>query len=184
MLKVARWPVLVPTLIAGALVTISACADATSVSSPPSHGVQRPAATASPQPIRYPPTTKADLKGLAAMGNPAAVHEFDSESGGLVTCPQPKREVTVDPSVTGQQLAEDLLAYFYAQQLDNPCGTLVLAYHDPSEAGNAFTAGSINVNVTDSSGASNVDPNATGLKYQLTLDIGPDGANQEFIVNY
>src|SRR5690242_11703980 len=104
----------------------------------------RPTAlTATPQPtakptatavVHYPPTTQADLRGLAAKGNASAIHEFHSESVGLGVCPQPKREVTVDPSVTGQQLAEDLLAYFYGQQLVNPCGSVVGAYHSQSEA--------------------------------------------------
>ena len=63
--------------------------------------------------------------------------------GLLRVCPQPKREVTVDPRVTGQQLAEDLLAYFYAQQIDNPCGARVFAYHNQGEADGAYTAGEI-----------------------------------------
>ncbi len=65
--------------------------------------------TPTPQSIHYPPTTVADLRGLAAQGDASAIHEFHSESVGAVgVCPQPKREVTVDPRVTGRQLAEDL----------------------------------------------------------------------------
>jgi hypothetical protein len=125
------------------------------------------------------------LHGLAAKGDTSALHEFDSESVGLTgACPQPKREVTVAPSVTGQQLAEDLLAYFYAQQLDSPCGSVVFAYHNQSEAGDVYTAGRILVDVTDSSGAANVDPNATDLKHTLTLDIGGIDSNQEYVVTY
>src|SRR5205807_7151752 len=123
--------------------------------------------TPTPQSIHYPPTTQADLRGLAAQGDASAIHEFHSESVGLTgVCPQPKREVTVDPSVTGQQLAEDLLAYFYAQQLDSPCGSVVLAYHDQGEIDtvSAYTAGRINFDATDSSGTENVDPNASNLK--------------------
>src|SRR6266516_1119382 len=133
----------------------------------------------------YPPTTLADLRGLAAKGDVSAIHEFHSESVGLTgVCPQPKREVTVDPSLTGQQLAEDLLAYFYAQQLDSPCGSIVFAYHNRSEANDTYTAGRINFDVTDSSGADNVDPNATNLKHTLTLDIGGLSTNQEYVVTY
>ena len=125
------------------------------------------------------------MRGLAAKGDASAIHEFHSESVGLTgVCPQPKREVTVDASLTGQQLAEDLLAYFYGQQLDSPCGSLVLAYHNQSEAGNAYTAGRINFDVTDSSGATNMDPNATTLTYTLTLDIGGIDSNQEYVVTY
>ena len=99
-------------------------------------------------------------------------------------CPQPKREVTVDTGVMGQQLAEDLLAYFYAQQLDSPCGSVVFAYHNQGEANDVYTAGRILVDVTDSSGAGNVDPNATNLKHTLTLDIGGALTGQEYVVTY
>ena len=145
----------------------------------------QPTQIPTPQTIPYPPTTLADLQGLAAKGDASAIHEFHSESVGAVgVCPQPKREVTVDPSVTGQQLAEDLLAYFYAQQLDSPCGSVVFAYHNQGEAGDAYTAGRILVDVTDSSGAGNLDPNATNLKHTLTLDIGGLSSNQEYVVTY
>jgi hypothetical protein len=141
-----------------------------------------------PQPSHYPPKTVADLHALAAKGDANAIHEFDSESVGLTNvCPQPKREVTVDPSITGQTLAQDLLAYFYAEKLDSdPCGSAIFAYHNQSEAGNGYTAGGIVVNTTDSSGASIDDPNATDVKYQLTLDIGDAtaGTAQEYDVNY
>jgi hypothetical protein len=86
--------------------------------------------------------------------------------------------------VTGRQLAEDLLAYFYAQQLDSPCGSIVFAYHNQGEANDVYTAGRINFDVTDSSGAENVDPNANNLKHTLTLDIGGDSTNQEYVVTY
>lgn len=143
------------------------------------------AITQAPQVIHYPPKTEADLRGLAAKGDASALHEFHSESVGNVgVCPQPKREVTVSPSVTGQQLAEDLLAYFYGQQLDSPCGSLVGAYHNQAEAGNAYTAGRISFDVTDSSGQPNLDPNATNLKYTLTLDTGDVATGQEYVVTY
>lgn len=153
------------------------CGDNTGTSTPP---------TATPQTANYPPTTGADLHGLAAKGDASPIHEFHSESVGATgACPQSKREVTVDPGITGQQEAEDLLAYFYAQQLDSPCGSLVLAYHDQSEVGSdGYTAGRINLDVTDSSGATNFDPNGSNLKYKLTLDIGGLGSNQEYIVAY
>jgi hypothetical protein len=148
-----------------------------------------PTAAPTPQPAHYPPTTGADLHGLAAEGDVSVIHEFHSESVGMTgACPQPKREVTVDPSITGKQLAEDLLAYFYGQQLDNPCGSIVFAYHtqaevnDPNSTG--YTAGRINFDVTDSSGSPNVDPNASNLKYTLTLDVGDSLTGQEYVVTY
>ena len=145
----------------------------------------QPTQIPTPQSIQYPPRTIADLRGLAAKGDASAINEFHSESVGLTgVCPQPKREVTVNSSVTGKQLAEDLLAYFYANQLDSPCGSLVLAYHNQGEANDAYTAGRINFDVTDSSGAENVDPNATNLKHTLTLDIGGVSTNQEYVVTY
>lgn len=143
-----------------------------------------------PQSIHYPPTTVADLRGLVAKGDANEIHEFHSESVGLTgVCSQPKREVTVDPSVTGQQLAEDLLAYFYAQQLDRPCGSIVFAYHNQSEAndadtGGTYTAGLINFDVTNSGGNVNTDPNASGLKRKLRLNVGSFDSNQEYAVTY
>ncbi len=149
----------------------------------------KPKPTATPQIIHYPPTTQADLQGLAAKGDASAVHEFHSESVGLTgVCPQPKREVVIDPSITGKQLAEDLLAYYYAQSLNNPCGSLVLAYRHQSDADTIgyYTAGRINLDVNDANGQGNIDPNGTNLKYTLTLDVGDviSGQGQEYIVTY
>lgn len=145
-----------------------------------------PTATPKLTPSPQPPATAADLRGLAAKGDANAIHPFHSESVGAAgVCPEPKTEVTVDPSVTGEQLVEDLLAYFYAQQFDsNPCGVLVLAYHNQGEADNAYTAGRISTDVTDSSGVMNFDPNAVNLKRQLTLDIGSVDTSQESVVTY
>lgn len=145
----------------------------------------QPTPTPTPQPSNYPPTTEADLHALAAKGDASAIHGFHSESVGLPVCPQPKLEVTVDPSITGQQLAEDLLAYFYAQQLDNVCGSVVFAYHSQAEANDVYTAGRVLFDVTDSSGQVNVDPNASGLTYKLTLDTGGIlTGQQEYVVTY
>jgi hypothetical protein len=172
-------------LLVIALVLV-ACGDQTSSSgSTSTTSTSTLVPTSTTQSIHYPPTTEADLRGLATEGDASAIHEFHSESvGALGVCPQPKREVTVDPSVTGQQLAEDLLAYFYGQQLDSPCGSLVGAYHNQGEANDAYTAGRINFDVTDSSGAVNLDPNASNLKHTLTLDIGGFSSNQEYVVTY
>lgn len=173
-------------LIVIALV-LAACGGQTSASDNTSaNSTSTVGPTPTPQVVHYPPTTQADLRGLAAKGDANAIHEFHSESVGLVgACPQPKREVTVDQSLTGQQLAEDLLAYFYGQQLDSPCGSVVFAYHNQSEAGDAYTAGRILLDVADSSGAANIDPNATNLKYTLTLDIGGVlTSQQEYVVTY
>ena len=136
-----------------------------------------PTSIPTPQPTYYPPKTAADLHGLAAKGTISAIYEVHSESVGAVgACPQPKREVTVDPSITGQQLAEDLLAYFYGQQLDSPCGSIVFAYHNQAER--------IMIDVTDSSGAANFDQNGSNLKYTLTLDIGGSLTSKEYVVTY
>ena len=178
-------PSFIGLFIVIALVLV-ACGDQTSSSgSTSTTSTSTVVPTSTPQPVHYPPTTVADLHILAAQGDASAIHEFHSESVGMVgACPQPKREVTVDPSVTGQQLAEDLLAYFYAQQLDSPCGSLVLAYHNQGEANDVYTAGRINFDVTDSSGAVNLDPNASNLKHTLTLDVGGDFSNHEYVVTY
>lgn len=155
----------------------------------PSHPTAKPthAPTPTPRPVQYPPKTKADLMALARLGDARAIHEFHSESVGLTgACPQPKRLVTVDPSITGQKLAEDLLAYFYANQLDSPCGSIVFAYHTQDESnGDGYTAGRIQFDATDASGQENVDPNATNLKHTLTLDVGGlFTSQQESVVTY
>ncbi len=157
----------------------------TTTATPTSQATTTPTAKPTPQPVRYPPVTVADLHALAAKGDASAIVGFHSESTGLVAiCPQPKRFVTVDPSITGQQLAQDLLAYFYAGQLDSPCGSLILVYHQQSESNDVYTAGLIHFDVTDASGGANTDPNASGLKYTLTLDIGTFDAHQEAVVTY
>lgn len=175
---------IVVALVLGACGSQTSSSDNTSTSS-----TSTVAPTPTPQVVHYPPTTEADLRGLAAQGDASAIHEFHSESVGLVgACPQPKREVTVAPSLTGKQLAEDLLGYFYGQQLDSPCGSIVFAYHtqaevnDPNSTG--YTAGRILLDVTDSSGTANVDPNASNLKYTLTLDVGDALTGQEYVVTY
>lgn len=129
--------------------------------------------TATPRPVAYPPQTKADLIGLAAKGDASQMHEFHSDSVGLADCPQPKRDVIVASTLTGQQLAEDLLAYFYAQQLNNDCGSVVFAYHSQGEAnaGNGYTAGSVNLS-------------ATGSQHTLTIDIGSVDNPQQGVVTY
>ncbi len=99
-------------------------------------------------------------------------------------CPQPKRLVTVDPGLTGQQLAEDLLAYFYQQHLDSPCGSIVFVYHNQSEANDDYTAGRINFDATNNNGSANMDPNESGLQYKLTLDIGGLMNQQEYVLSY
>src|SRR5262249_17635035 len=89
------------------------------------------------------------------------------------------------PRMTGQQLAQDLLAYFYGQGLDSKCGSLVLAYHNQSEVGDVYTAGRINFDAIDSNDQTNTDPNASNLKYRLTLDIGGVLSSQrKYVVTY
>lgn len=143
--------------------------------------------TSTPRVSHYPPKTHADLTWLAARGDASAIHVATSENVGLVgVCPEPRREVWVSPSVTGERLAEDLLAYFYGEQLDSSCGSLVLVYNSRSEAlaSNPYSAGRVNLDVTDSSGQANIDPNATKLTYTVTLDVGGVFPGEEYIVAY
>ena len=134
--------------------------------------------------IHYPPTTLADLRGLAAQGNAAHIHEFSHETVGLATCPGSKRNVTIDAGLTEKQIAQDLLAYFYAQGLDGPCGSAVFAYHNQSEVENGYTVGRVITNVTDASGGTNMDKNAKNVKRTLTLNVGGFDANKESVVTY
>lgn len=142
--------------------------------------------TSPSQTINYPPKTESDLRGLAAKGDASKVQEFHAESTGLASCPQPKRLITISASITGQQLAEDLLAYFYANHLDSACGAVLFAYHTQAEGNGdtGYTAGRVLLDVMDASGTSNGDPNATGLTYRITLDTGDVATGQEYSVNY
>lgn len=157
----------------------------TQASHPTTVPTQRPTPTS--QPVHYPPKTLADLHGLAAKGDASAINAFHSESVGLTgICPQPKVEATVSPKVTGKQLAEDMLAYFYGQGMENPCGSVLFVYHSQAEANGdtGYTAGRVLLDVTDSSGQSNTDPNGTNLTYTLTLDTGDLVTGQEYVVTY
>jgi hypothetical protein len=76
-------------------------------------------------------------------------------------------------------------AYFSHQQLDTPCGSIVFAYHDQSEGNDGYTAGRIQFDATNSGGQTNTNPNATGLRYTLTLDLGGALTSQlEYVVSY
>lgn len=183
-------PLIVVLVLLVAFIGIMVAAVASAPNSPQASATptQASQATHAPDAAQYPPKTKADLMALAAKGDASAIHEFHSESVGLTgVCPQPKREVTVDPSIQGQQLAEDLLAYFYTQQLDNPCGSVVFAFHTQAEGSgdNGYTAGRILFDTANSDGSANYDPNATGLKYTLTLDTTDAlTSGQEYVVKY
>lgn len=180
--------------LVGIVIVVSLCStvlgDALSQNSaaqPTTPTMTTSAPTQAPVVIHYPPKTVTDLRGLATKGNASAIHEFSSESVGLTgVCPQPKRDTTVDAGVTGEQLAKDLLAYFYGQGLDSPCGSVVFVEHSQGDAGNGYTAGRIYFDTTDASGQENTDPNATGLTHKLILDIGGslDANAKEYVVTY
>jgi hypothetical protein len=175
----------VDSVLTGSLPSSGALAQATNTAGP--HRTPTVESTAALQAVHFPPTTQADLRGLATNGSASAIHVASSENVGLGgACPQPRREVWVDPGVTGQQLAEDLLSFFYSQGLESPCGSLVVAYNSQSEAekGDYYTAGRVNLDVYNSNGQYNLDPNATNLKYMVTLDVGGVLARQEYIVTY
>jgi len=143
--------------------------------------------TGAPSVPQYPPKTKADLLSLAAQGDVSAIPPFHSESVGLTgVCPQPKVLVTVDLHLTGKRLAEDLLAFFYQNHYDNPCGAVVFAYHTQAEAnGDGYTAGHILLDTTAPDGSSITDPNASEVNYTLTLDTGSAlGSEQGYTVSY
>lgn len=175
-----------PTAASQAIVS-TAPAKPTQANQPTHTPTAKPTEKPTPPPSHWPPKTKADLQALAAQGDASAIHEFHSESVGLLgVCPQPKRLVTVDPSITGKQLAEDLLAYFYSNGIDSPCGSVVFAYHTQAEASgdNGYTAGRILFDTAGADGSANVDPNATGLQCTLSLNTGDWLNGQEYVVNY
>ena len=128
-----------------------------------------PSVRASFTAVVFPPTTVDEAKRLAnAEGDGSAVREFHSESVGLATCPQPKRSVTVAGVLSGRQVVADLLKYFYDQNLDNDCGSLVLAYMDSSQYGSVYTVGRVILNVDG--------------KHQLEVDAVPESVT--FRVDY
>lgn len=176
-----------------AAVVLAICAgvyDATigraSSSSPmPTAVVQSQATTAPTKPPApaWPPKTKADLQALASMGDASQIHAFHSESVGLTgVCPQPKTLATVSRSLKGKQLAEDLLAYFFGNHMDNPCGSVLFAFHSRAEGNgdNGYTAGRILLDTDNPSS----DPNASNIKYTITLDTGDVINGQEYVVSY
>src|SRR5713226_4181232 len=94
-------PPFIGLLIVIALVLVACGGQASSSDTTSTTSTSTVGPTPTPHVVHYPPTTQADLRGLAAKGDASAIHEFHSESVGLTgACPQPKREVTVDPSVT------------------------------------------------------------------------------------
>ena len=83
----------------------------------PTSQATTPPPTPMPTPVsHFPPTTFVDLQALAALGSASSIQEIQSQSVGLETCPEPKRDVVVAACITGDMLAEDLLAYWFAQQ--------------------------------------------------------------------
>lgn len=147
-----------------------ACGDSSQPAAAPSSASSSATAVA----IVFPPATVAQAKRLAsAEGDAATVTEFYSEGVGLATCPQPKRSVIVTPGLSARQVAADLLKYFYDQGLDNDCGSLVLAYTDPTEYGSAYTVGRVDLSVN-------------GSKHELVVDSGGaiDPAQTSFTIDY
>src|SRR5690349_6345951 len=83
-------------------------------------------ATATPDPTltqgtylsRYPPITKTDLRGLAADGDASDVHQIGSDTISTVPgCPQQRRLVTLSSDIKDRLVAQDMLAYYFAQNL-------------------------------------------------------------------
>lgn len=151
----------------------------------PTAAVQSQATSAPTKPPApaWPPKTKADLQGLAALGDTSQIHAFHSESVGLTgVCPQPKTLATVSSSLKGEKLAEDLLAYFFGNHMDNPCGAVLFAFHTQAEGNgaNGYTAGRVLLNTDNPSS----DPNATNITYTVILDTGDVISGQEYTVSY
>ena len=161
---------LVALLAAAVVLSAVACADSSQTVATPSPAISGAAAVATV----YPPATVAQAKRFASVeGDSSAVTEFFGEMVGSAACPQPKRSVIVTPGLTGRQVAADLLKYFYDQGLDNQCGSLVLAYTDPTEYGSAYTVGRVNLRVN-------------GSRHELVVDSGGaiDPASTSFTIDY
>jgi hypothetical protein len=151
-------------VVIAASLTISASCGAS-----PSTSESRPGASTSPGAVVFPPITVNQARSLAAVeGKGSDVQEFRSESEGRVDCPQPKRYVLVQTGQTGRQVSADLLKYFYDQQLDNRCGSVVLGYTDPVEYGHAYTVGRVILEVNGSSHRLEVDAIPDQIRFVIT----------------
>lgn len=113
----------------------------------------------------FPPATLADFLAFAATGDPSAIHQFDEDSVGDARCPWPNVYATVDPQLTGRELAADAAAFAVAHRmLDNPCRAALLIFHRPAEnTGDGFTAGRIFL-----------DGNPGGKRHTIRVDIGAE----------
>lgn len=162
-----RWGLILLVLLAGCGSSLATTPNATSSpASSPTHSPK--AAAASPTPANpYPPHSVADLKALARLAT-VELRAFKSEGTGIPSCSEPKDSVVVPADLTGQPLASSLLKLFYDNGRDNNCGSLILAYHDQSEYGQAYTAGRIDLTIL------------SGGKHEVTLDVGQD----EFVIDY
>jgi hypothetical protein len=127
------------------------------------------------------PQTLADLEELAGRGNASSVHEFDHNSaGGYTTCDNISRSVTVKSGSSPQQLAGDLLAYFF-QLPGNPCKSRMLAFYAGTEhdvlcqgfgcKGDFYTAGRVELAVRNG-------------QQTLSLVLGRFDNASEYLVTY
>ena len=115
----------------------------------------------------FPPKTLAAFRAFAATGDASEVHQVDSSTEGLPSCPEPAIYVTVSPGLTVRELEADLSAFFVQSGLvNNQCQAFVFAFHSRSDyqanVNNGYTAG--RVAITTNSGP--------GLQHNLEVDAG------------
>jgi hypothetical protein len=123
-----------------------------------------PPTTTTTQGLVFPPTNLSEAKVLAATGNPADLSEFSSSSNDLPPCPGVGFKVVVTPGLTSEQLAADLLAFYF--NANSGCGNFTInAYNQQSDAdansstGGAQTAGGLMTLVS-------------GKQHQVFVEIG------------
>ena len=115
----------------------------------------------------FPPRTLAAFRAFAATGDASQVHQIDTSTEGLPSCPNPNIFVTVSRALTGRTLEADLSAFFVQSGLiDNRCQAFVFAFHSKADyqanENNGYTAGRVALTTNGGSGP----------QYNLEVDAG------------
>jgi hypothetical protein len=91
------------------------------------------------------PTTRAEFVAFAMTGNAAAIKLLSIVVKGAADCPVTTSYATVDPAISGLELAADESAYFVqAGMLDGSCKAALLVYYQAAEQSRGdYTAGRV-----------------------------------------
>jgi hypothetical protein len=123
-------------------------------------------------PVVFPPQSYSDALALANSGGWGVFHTFDTHGNDDPSCRQTQYDVTVVQGLSSQQIAADLLSYFFfntgsAPSMSGCGGVSIDAYNNQSDASpNSATAGEAS--------AGNVQlVSSNGHLRQVFVDVGP-----------